>query len=112
MAADAPSALLPEETLEAPAARRYPPGERPEWPPREEPEQTQREGPKFYKARTKGPWQARDRDRHELCLSYAYSGFHPIGRPTPQDVAKSRARQALWEVSQLRPHDPRGHLTV
>jgi hypothetical protein len=45
MAADAPSALLPEETLEAPAARRYPPGERPEWPPREEPEQTQRERP-------------------------------------------------------------------
>jgi hypothetical protein len=25
MAADAPSALLPEETLEMPAARRYPP---------------------------------------------------------------------------------------
>jgi membrane fusion protein, multidrug efflux system len=43
MAADAPSALLPEETLEAPAARRYPPGERPEWPPREEPEPTPRE---------------------------------------------------------------------
>jgi len=43
MAADAPSALPPEEMLEVPAARRYPPGERPEWPPREEPEQTQRE---------------------------------------------------------------------
>ena len=45
MAADAPSALLPKETDEAPAGRLYAPGEQPEWPPREEPEQPPQEQP-------------------------------------------------------------------
>jgi membrane fusion protein, multidrug efflux system len=43
MAADAPSALLPTDTLEVPTARRHAPEEQPEWPPREEPEQPPRE---------------------------------------------------------------------
>src|SRR5258705_10225999 len=45
MAADAPSALLPQETDEAPAGRLYAPREQPEWPPREEPEQPPRAQP-------------------------------------------------------------------
>jgi membrane fusion protein, multidrug efflux system len=45
MAADAPSALLPTETLEAPAAKLYAPREQPEWAPREEPDQPPREQP-------------------------------------------------------------------
>src|SRR5258708_24281188 len=45
MAADAPSALLPKDTLEAPADRLYAPREQSEWPPREEPDQPPREQP-------------------------------------------------------------------
>jgi membrane fusion protein, multidrug efflux system len=45
MAAEAPSALLPTETDEAPAARLYAPREKPDWPPREEPEQPPQEQP-------------------------------------------------------------------
>jgi membrane fusion protein, multidrug efflux system len=45
MAADAPSALLPKETIEAPADRLYAPREQPEWPPREESDQPRRERP-------------------------------------------------------------------
>jgi membrane fusion protein, multidrug efflux system len=45
MAADAPSALLPTEPLEAPTARVYSPREQPEWPPRKEPDQPRREQP-------------------------------------------------------------------
>jgi membrane fusion protein (multidrug efflux system) len=46
MPADAPSALLPTESREAPTARLYAPREQPEWPPQEEPDQPRREQPR------------------------------------------------------------------
>jgi len=45
MAADAPLALLPKETDEAPAGRLYAPRKQPEWPSREESEQPAQEQP-------------------------------------------------------------------
>jgi len=77
MAADAPSALLPRESLEVPATRLYAPSEQPEWPPREEPDQPPREQPGPPIERSSEP-EMGSRSPHQRWLRWSLFALLPL----------------------------------
>ena len=77
MAADAPSALLPTASLEAPTAGLYAPTEQPKWPPREEPDQPRREQPELPIERASEP-ELGSRSARQRWLRWALFALLPL----------------------------------